>query len=99
REIAEAAEAAGFSAIYAMDHFRQIPQIGRAWGGSPARYTALAYLAACPGRVRLGALVTGITYRNVPHLGKIIATLDVLSGGRAGCGRGLGWVQEEHLRY
>jgi alkanesulfonate monooxygenase SsuD/methylene tetrahydromethanopterin reductase-like flavin-dependent oxidoreductase (luciferase family) len=82
-----------------MDHFRQIPQIGRAWEDFLESYTALAYLAACTDRVRLGALVTGITYRNVPHLGKIIATLDVLSGGRAVCGLGLGWFKEEHVAY
>jgi alkanesulfonate monooxygenase SsuD/methylene tetrahydromethanopterin reductase-like flavin-dependent oxidoreductase (luciferase family) len=44
-------------------------------------------------------LVTGITYRNVAHLGKIVATLDVLSGGRAVCGVGLGWYRDEHLAY
>jgi alkanesulfonate monooxygenase SsuD/methylene tetrahydromethanopterin reductase-like flavin-dependent oxidoreductase (luciferase family) len=49
--------------------------------------------------VRLGALVTGITYRNVAHLGKIIATLDVLSGGRAMCGLGLAWHRDEHTAY
>jgi alkanesulfonate monooxygenase SsuD/methylene tetrahydromethanopterin reductase-like flavin-dependent oxidoreductase (luciferase family) len=48
-------------------------------------WTTLAYLAACTERVRLGTLVTGITYRNVAHLAKIVATLDVLSGGRALC--------------
>ncbi len=50
-------------------------------------------------RVRLGTLVTGVTYRNVAHLGKIAATLDVLSGGRAMCGLGLGWFAEEHRAY
>jgi alkanesulfonate monooxygenase SsuD/methylene tetrahydromethanopterin reductase-like flavin-dependent oxidoreductase (luciferase family) len=82
-----------------MDHFRQIPQIGRAWEDFLESYTTLAYLAACTERVRVGALVTGITYRNVAHLGKIVATLDVLSGGRAVCGLGLAWFAEEHLAY
>ena len=99
REIAVAAEAAGFDAIYVMDHFRQIPQVGRAWEDFLESYTTLAYLAACTSRVRLGALVTGITYRNVGHLGKIIATLDVLSGGRAVCGVGLAWFAAEHAAY
>jgi alkanesulfonate monooxygenase SsuD/methylene tetrahydromethanopterin reductase-like flavin-dependent oxidoreductase (luciferase family) len=49
--------------------------------------------------MRIGALVTGITYRNVAHLGKIVATLDVLSSGRAICGLGLAWFKEEHLAY
>ncbi|HEV7648465.1 MAG TPA: TIGR03560 family F420-dependent LLM class oxidoreductase [Actinophytocola sp.] len=99
REIAAGAEDAGFDAIYVMDHFRQIPQVGRAWDNFLESYTTLAYLAACTERVRLGALVTGITYRNVAHLGKIIATLDVLSGGRAGCGLGLAWFKAEHAAY
>jgi F420-dependent oxidoreductase-like protein len=97
--IARAAEDAGFDAIYVMDHFRQIPQIGRAWDDFLESYTTLAYLAAHTGRVRLGALVTGVTYRNLGHLGKIVATLDVLSGGRAVCGLGLGWFKAEHDAY
>ena len=98
-EIAAAAENAGFDAIYVMDHFRQIPQIGRSWEDFFESYTTLAYLAARTERVRLGALVTGITYRNIAHLGKIVATLDVLSGGRAICGLGLAWFREEHEAY
>jgi F420-dependent oxidoreductase-like protein len=98
-EIATAAESVGFDAIYVMDHFRQIPQVGRAWDNFLESYTTLGYLAACTQRVRIGALVTGVTYRNVGHLGKIIATLDVLSGGRAVCGLGLAWFKEEHLAY
>lgn len=99
REIACAAEAAGFDALYVMDHFRQIPQLGRAWDNFLESYTTLAYLAACTERVRLGTLVTGVTYRNVAHLGKIIATLDVVSGGRAVCGLGLAWFKAEHTAY
>jgi F420-dependent oxidoreductase-like protein len=99
RQAAVAAEAAGFDAIYVMDHFRQIPQIGRPWDDFLESYTTLAYLAACTTRVQLGALVTGITYRNVAHLGKIVATLDVLSGGRATCGLGLAWFGAEHAAY
>jgi F420-dependent oxidoreductase-like protein len=99
RALAAGAEAAGFDAIYVMDHFRQIPQVGRAWDDFLESYTTLAYLAACTERVRLGALVTGVTYRNPAHLGKIVATLDVLSGGRAVCGLGLAWFQAEHAAF
>lgn len=99
KRVAALAEAAGFHAIYVMDHFRQIPQVGRAWEDFLESYTALAYLAAATETVRLGALVTGVTYRNPAHLGKIIATLDVLSGGRAVCGLGLAWHMNEHLAY
>jgi F420-dependent oxidoreductase-like protein len=99
RAIADAAEAAGFDSLWVMDHFRQIPTMGPAWADMPESYTTLAYLAAVTERVRLGTLVTGITYRNVAHLGKIVATLDVLSGGRAMCGLGAAWFQEEHAAY
>ncbi len=97
--IAAAAEEAGFSSIWVMDHFRQIPGFGPAWHDMLESYTTLAYLAALTSRARLGTLVTGITYRNVAHLGKIVATLDVLSGGRAVCGVGLGWFEAEHDAY
>jgi len=99
RRIAAAAEQAGFDAIYVMDHFRQIPQVGRAWEDFLESYTTLGFLAACTERVRLGTLVTGVTYRNLGHLAKIVATLDVVSGGRAVCGLGLGWFKAEHVAY
>src|SRR5205823_13956509 len=79
-----------------VDHFRQIPRFGRPWDNMLESYTALAYVAAVTERMRLGTLVTGITHRNVAHLGKIVATLDVVSGGRAVCGLGLGWFEAEH---
>ncbi len=99
RDIAVSAEDAGFDTIYVMDHFRQIPQVGRAWDDFLESWTTLAWLAACTTTVRLGTLVTGVTYRNVGHLAKIVATLDVLSGGRAVCGIGLGWFAAEHRAY
>ena len=82
-----------------MDHFVQIPQVGREWEDMLESYTTLGYLAGVTERIRLGTLVTGITYRNVAHLGKIVATLDVVSGGRALCGIGAGWFEREHRLY
>jgi alkanesulfonate monooxygenase SsuD/methylene tetrahydromethanopterin reductase-like flavin-dependent oxidoreductase (luciferase family)/predicted kinase len=99
RETGQAAEEAGFDAVYVMDHFRQIPQVGRPWDDFLESSTTAAFLAACTERVRLGSLVSGITYRNVAHLGKIVASLDVLSGGRAVCGLGLAWFEAEHVAY
>jgi alkanesulfonate monooxygenase SsuD/methylene tetrahydromethanopterin reductase-like flavin-dependent oxidoreductase (luciferase family) len=82
-----------------MDHLRQIPQVGRAWEDIPEVYTALAFLAGVTEKIRLGALVTAITHRHPAVLGKAIATLDVLSGGRANLGLGLGWDSKEHQGY
>ena len=95
-QIAAEAEHAGFDSIWVMDHFMQIPQVGREWDPMFEAYTALAWIAARTSRVRIGALVTCVTHRNLAHLGKIIASLDVLSGGRAVCGLGAGWFEREH---
>ena len=95
RDVATAAETAGFDAIYVMDHFRQIPQVGRPFDDMLETFSTLGYLAACTERVRLGALVAAVTHRSVPLLAKTVATLDVLSGGRAVCGLGLGWYAAE----
>lgn len=99
RGAAERAEAAGFDSLWVMDHLRQIPQVGRDWDPMLECYTALAWLAAITERVALGALVTSITLRNVGLLAKIVATLDVLSAGRARCGVGLGWYEREVAAY
>ena len=98
-ELGRAAEAAGFSSLWVMDHVMQIPQVGRAWDPMLESTTTLGFLAAATERIRLGTLVTGISYRNVAHVGKIAATLDVLSGGRAVCGLGAAWFDREHRAY
>ena len=82
-----------------MDHFLQIPQVGREWEDMLESYTTLGYLAGVTSRIRLGTLVTGVTYRNLAHLAKVVATLDVVSGGRALCGLGTGWFEREHALY
>ena len=97
--IASAAEEAGFTHLSVMDHFLQIPQVGRRWDEMLDGYTALGYVAGVTSRLKLLTLVTGITYRNIAHLGKIIATLDVLSGGRAVAGLGAAWNDDEHHAY
>jgi F420-dependent oxidoreductase-like protein len=98
-DVARAAEAAGFTSLWVMDHFLQIPQIGREWEDMLESHTTLGYLAAVTERMKLGTLVTGVSYRNLAHLAKIVATLDVLSGGRAVCGIGAGWFEREHKLY
>ena len=98
-DIARRAETAGFRDLWVMDHFRQIRGVGRPWEDIPESYTALAFVAGVTERIRLGAMVTGITHRHPVVLGKIVASLDVLSGGRANCGLGIAWDEEEHEAY
>ncbi|MGH9138299.1 MAG: TIGR03560 family F420-dependent LLM class oxidoreductase [Acidimicrobiales bacterium] len=98
-DLAVAAEDAGFTSLWVMDHFLQIPVVGREWEDMLESYTTLGFLAGRTSRIRLGTLVTGVTYRNLAHLAKIVATLDVLSGGRAWCGLGAAWFRREHDLY
>ncbi len=97
--VARAAERVGFESVWVMDHLVQIPFVGRPWLDMLDSYTTLAYLAGVTERIRLGTMVTGITFRNVAHLAKIIATLDVVSGGRAEAGIGAAWFAHEHKAY
>jgi len=95
REIARAADDAGFESIWLMDHFFQIASIAKPEEDMLEAYTTLGYLAACTSRARLGTLVTGVHHRHPGVLVKQVTTLDVLSGGRAWLGIGAGWYERE----
>ena len=98
-EQAKAAEAAGFDLVTVMDHFYQIRGMGPATDPMLEAYTTLGALAASTSRVKLGTLVTGVTYRNPAILAKQVTTLDVISKGRAIFGIGAAWNDEEHTGY
>ena len=93
---AQEADAAGFDAVFVMDHFYQLPMIGTPDQPMLEAYTALGGLAVATEKVQLGTLVTGNTYRNPTLLAKAITTLDVISQGRAVLGIGTGWFELEH---
>ncbi|MGI8649506.1 MAG: LLM class F420-dependent oxidoreductase [Rubrobacter sp.] len=78
-----------------MDHFFQIPLVGKADEPILEGYSALNYLAAVTERAKLGTLVTGVIYRHPGILVKTATTLDVLSGGRAYFGIGASWFERE----
>ncbi len=93
---ARAAEDGGADQFTLMDHWFQIASIGAPGEPMLEGYTALGYVAAQTERMRLGLLVTGVTYRHPGLLAKIVTTLDVLSAGRAQLGIGAAWFEEEH---
>jgi F420-dependent oxidoreductase-like protein len=93
---AKAAEGAGLGLVTVMDHLNQIPGIGRQDEPMLEGWSVLAALARETTRVRLGTLVTGVTYRNPALLAKTATTLDVLSDGRAVFGLGAAWFEAEH---
>lgn len=96
-QVVRTADDAGFSFITVMDHFFQIGVQGPVEMEMLEGYSALSYLAGATKRVRLGTMVTGVTYRHPGVLIKTVTTLDVLSGGRAFLGLGAAWFEREHV--
>jgi F420-dependent oxidoreductase-like protein len=99
--VAQAVEAdrSGFDAVTVMDHFYQLPGLGDPDQIMFECYTLLAALAQHTSTVRLGALVTGNTYRHPAIVAKIVTTLDVVSDGRAMLNIGAGWFEREHRDF
>jgi F420-dependent oxidoreductase-like protein len=96
---AEAAERAGFDAVSVMDHLHQIPPYMARSDPIPEAYVLLGALAARTSQIRLGTLVTAVTYRNPALLAKMVTTLDLVSGGRAFLGIGASWNEDEYRAY
>jgi F420-dependent oxidoreductase-like protein len=96
---AKAAESAGFSLVTVMDHLYQIGGVGAETEPMLEGWSTLNALARETTKVRLGTLVTGVTYRNPALLAKMATTLDVISGGRAIFGLGAAWNETEHIGY
>ena len=99
RDLALTADEIGFDGLALMDHLIQIPQVDRAWEPIPEAWVTLGMLAGLNTNLRLGTLVSPVTFREPGIIAKTIATLDVLSGGRAFCGLGAGWWLREHQAY
>jgi F420-dependent oxidoreductase-like protein len=98
-ESVKAAEKAGFDMVTVMDHFYQIRGVGPETDPMLEAYATLAALATQTSRVKLGTLVTGVTYRNPALLAKTVTTLDIISKGRAIMGIGAAWNESEHIGY
>jgi F420-dependent oxidoreductase-like protein len=95
-DLVEVAQDVGFESVWVMDHFYQLPALGGGTQPMLEGYTLLGALAAVTSTVRLGTLVTGVTYRNPAMLAKQVTTLDVISQGRAILGIGAAWHDTEH---
>lgn len=96
-EGARAAEHGGFDQFTVMDHWFQMEAMGEASDPMLEAFTTLGFVAAQTSRIRIGPLVTGVTYRHPGLLAKIATTLDVLSGGRSVLGLGAAWYEREHV--
>jgi F420-dependent oxidoreductase-like protein len=84
----------GFDGVWGFDHF--VPMYGEGPGNCFEGVTTLAALASATSRIRLGLLVTGVTYRHPSVLAAQAVTVDHASHGRLELAMGAAWYEEEH---
>ena len=95
--LAQACEASGIPALFRSDH--QLNLSGRADRGSLDAWATLTALAAHTRTLRLGTLVSPVTFRHPSDVAKVVAAADHVSGGRVELGLGAGWHEREHAAY
>src|SRR5436309_9933924 len=96
REVAQAADEAGFDSVWVVDHFVNLPDESV---GVLEAWTETVAAAAITRQVRIGQLVLCVSYRPPALLAKMAATLDQVCGGRLIVGLGAGWHQIEYEQY
>ena len=95
--VAQATERLGFDAFFRSDHY--LTMSGSGLPGPTDAWITLAGLARETSRIRLGTLVTPVTFRRPGPLAITVAQVDQMSGGRAELGLGTGWFDAEHTAY
>ena len=95
--MARAAEDLGFGAFFRSDHYLSMG--GQGLPGPTDAWTTLAGLARETSAIRLGTLMTSVTFRLPGPLAIQVAQVDQMSGGRVELGIGAGWFQQEHASY
>jgi F420-dependent oxidoreductase-like protein len=98
RNVAVAAEDLGFDGFFRSDHFLKMGSVDGRPGPTDA-WATLAGLAIETKRIRLGTLVSSVTFRFPGPLAIAVAQVDEMSGGRVEFGIGAGWFEAEHAAY
>jgi F420-dependent oxidoreductase-like protein len=96
--VARATENLGFDAFFRSDHYLKMGEVSGLPGPTDA-WVTLAGLARETSRIRLGTLMTPVTFRLPGPLAISVAQVDHMSGGRVELGLGAGWFAEEHAAY
>jgi F420-dependent oxidoreductase-like protein len=97
RSVTRAAEELGFDAFFRSDHY--LTMAGTGLPGPTDAWITLAGLARETSRIRLGTLMSPVTFRLPGPLAIAVAQVDQMSGGRAELGLGTGWFDAEHTAY
>jgi F420-dependent oxidoreductase-like protein len=95
--MAQAAEDGGFSGFFRSDHLMAMS--GDGLPGPTESWVTLGALARETTRIRLGTMVTAVTFRHPGVLAIAVAQVDAMSGGRVELGLGAGWFEAEHLAH
>lgn len=96
--VAQAAESLGFDGFFRSDHYLKMGSVTGLPGPTDA-WATLAGLAVQTERIRLGTLVSPVTFRHPGPLAVTVAQVDQMSGGRIELGLGTGWFDTEHEAY
>jgi alkanesulfonate monooxygenase SsuD/methylene tetrahydromethanopterin reductase-like flavin-dependent oxidoreductase (luciferase family) len=98
KALAAVCEETGIETLFRSDHYLSV--VGRRERGSLDAWTQIAALGALTSRLRLGTLVSPVTFRHPSLLAKVVVTADHVSGGgRIELGLGAGWLEPEHEAY
>lgn len=101
--LAQHAERLGFEGFYRSDHYTSVS--GHGERGSTDAWATLAGLARETQRIRLGTMVTPVTFRTAGNLAKVVATVTEMAGtdpsgrSRVDAGFGTGWLETEHIQH
>jgi F420-dependent oxidoreductase-like protein len=95
--LAGACEEHGVEALFRSDHYLSVE--GRGERGSLDAWATISALATVTTTLRLGTLVSPVTFRHPSQLAKVVVTADHVSGGRVELGLGTGWLEAEHATY
>ena len=96
--VAQRTESLGFGGFFRSDHYLKMGSVSGLPGPTDA-WVTLAGLARETSTIRLGTLVSPVTFRGPGLLAISVAQVDQMSGGRVELGIGAGWYEDEHVAY
>ncbi len=95
--LARTCEESGLEGLFRSDHYSSL--MGGSERESLDAWATISALSAVTDRIRLGTLVSPVTFRRAGEIAKVVATADHVSGGRVELGLGAGWNESEHAAY